>query len=88
MTMTRPDCGEFDDLIVARVLNDTAAWAVKITEGDVRASLERLRDDDARLAPEVARRRVWLIFPEPRGPVVIDLADRLVDLTEPTAVTL
>jgi hypothetical protein len=80
--MGQPDCGEFDDLIVARVLDETADWGITVTEADVRASLDRLRNDDARLTPEVARRHVWAIFPEPRQPLVVDLSDRVVDLTE------
>lgn len=70
----------FDELIVSRVLADTAAWPMTVTEADVRASLERLRAEDARVTPEVARRRVWTIFPEPHAPLVIDLRDP-VDVT-------
>lgn len=85
--MTHPDRGEFDDLIVARVLEDTAGWAVTITASAVRNSLERLRTEDARLTPEVARPHVWTIFPEPREPVVFDLTDRVIDLPETAVVT-
>lgn len=73
------DCGQFDDLIVARALDGAPAW---VTEADIRRSLAELRGDDARLTPIVARRRVWAIFPEPSEPVVIDLTDRVIDLTE------
>lgn len=75
------DLADFDDFIVAQVLDETADWLPRVTEADVRRSLEQFRADDARLTPEVARRRIWRMFPEPRGPLVVDLTDRVIDLT-------
>lgn len=72
---------DLDSWIVDRVLEDADWLPFPITETDVRAALQRLRDDDRRFTPEVARRRVWAIFPEPRQPLVIDLTDRVIDLT-------